>query len=199
MSEANTQPVATSADPAVSSAAEAPSAQINPTSDLDALLSDFDIQTKPQPATSTVAKPEESEVVQLRKTVEAFVSRETAKQNKADLTDAIKEVRGSHSIPDYAVRGWLSEMAETDPRINSIWEQREQNPAAAKKLIAGLRSKFDAAQAGSKGPDADATSDKLAVAAAVRGTSQKAPEPSQPNYGKMTAAEFEAEKAKLGL
>jgi hypothetical protein len=48
-------------------------------------------------------------------------------------------------------------------------------------------------------PDKDATEDRMAVSAAVRGTSTTAPAETPPNYGAMTDAEFEAEKKRIGL
>lgn len=197
MSEDNTQPVATEAEPAVPSAAEAASAQ-NDTSSLDALLSEFNEgTTKTKPAPQVAAPDNKADVLQQR--LDAIERRLAAEQETKDFGGAIKEVKGDFQVPDYAIRGWLSSEAEADPRINKVWEQRHQNPAAAKKLLTGLKSKFAAEQAKQKTPDAEVTSDKLAVAAAVRGTSTKAPETPSPNYGAMDDKQFAAEKAKYGL
>jgi hypothetical protein len=199
MSEADTQPVAPATEPAVSPAAEVASAQ-NPTSDLDALLSDFEAQTKPQPAPQPVATPEKDpEWRQAKMEIDAWRRERAIEKEKSDLANVIKEIKGEQSIPDYAIRGWLSTVAESDPRINNVWEQRQSNPAAAKKLIASLKAQFVAEQAKNKGPDPEATSDKMAVAAAVRGNSTKAPETPAPKYGTMNEAQFRAELSKFGL
>src|SRR6185369_16282041 len=112
--------------------------------------------------------------------------------------DAIKGVKGDFAdIPDFAVRGWLSHVAEQNPKVNEIWQNRLNNPGAAKKLIASLKNDF--AKEGAKklkGVDAVATADREAVAAAVKGTSTKAPEEKPPNYGDMNDAEFRREVAK---
>ncbi len=198
MSEDNTQPVADATEPAVSPAAEGASAQ-NITPDLDSLLSEFDSQVKPQPAPQAAATPSQPEILQLKAEVDALKRERLAEKERSDLVGVIKELRGDAPIPDYAIRGWLSTVAENDPRINKIWEQRDSNPQAAKKLIAGLKAQFAAEQAKNMPVDAEATSDKMAVAAAVRGTSTKAPEEKQPDYGSMDNSEFQKILAKFGV
>jgi len=47
--------------------------------------------------------------------------------------------------------------------------------------------------------DPDATEDRAAVTAAVKGASAKAPEEKPPNLGKMTQGEFEEYKRSIGL
>ena len=198
MSEENTQTVAPATEPAVSPAADVASAQ-NTTPDLDALLSDFEAQTKPQPAPQAAPTTPSPEWQRLQSEIDSLKRERLIERERTDVAKVISELKGDAQIPDYAVRGWLSTMAESDPRINSIWEQRDSNPQAAKKLVAGLKAKFAAEQAKNKPVDADATSDKLAVAAAVRGTSTKAPEEPKKNYGAMNNAEFRQELSKYGL
>jgi hypothetical protein len=48
-------------------------------------------------------------------------------------------------------------------------------------------------------PDRQATEDRMAIAAAVRGTSTKIPEKGPVRYGDVNDAEFAKEKAKFGL
>ncbi len=198
MSEANTQPVAPATEPAATPAAEVTSAQNN-VPDLDSLLSDFESQTKPQPAPNAAQPAKDDVVLQLQRKVEQLERSQTATREKDDLTKVIKDLKGEAPVPDWAVRGWLSTVAEQNPAINDIWNNRESNPSAAKKLVASLKKQWDAEQAKNKPVDTEATSDKMAVAAAVRGTSTKAPEESPKNYGAMNGTEFRAELAKYGL
>lgn len=198
MSEADTQTVAPATEPAVLPAAEVASAQNN-VPDLDALLSDFEAQTKPQPA-PTVAQPAQPDVVaQLQREVDALKRSQTETRERDDITKVIKDLKGDAPVPDWAVRGWLSTVAEQNPAINNIWNNRDSNPAAAKKLVASLKKQWDAEQAKNKPVDTEATADRLAAAAAVRGTSTKAPEEPKKNYGNLNDAEFKAELAKYGL
>jgi hypothetical protein len=188
------QELETPAQPAVETVQSA-----QPSTDLDTLLGEYDAQTK-QPAPVATPQATQPELQQLRNEVEA-IRRET--QNKREVEDrksVISEVRGDFPAEDYAVRGWLSDKAEADPRINEIWNNRQSNPQAAKKLVVALKSEFAKEQAKkAKAPDANATEDRLAVAQAVRGTSTRAPEQSAPNYGQMNDADFAKEKAKYGF
>jgi hypothetical protein len=138
-------------------------------------------------------------VLQLQKEVENLKRSHTAAKERDDLTKVIRDLKGDAHVPDWAVRGWLSTVAEQNPAINDIWNNRESNPSAAKKLVASLKKSWDAEQAKNKPVDAEATTDKLAVAAAVRGTSSKSPEEPKKNYGGMNNAEFRQELSKYGL
>lgn len=198
MSEDNTQPVANATEPAVSPAAEGASAQNN-VPDLDTLLSEFSDQTKPQPAPTAPQPANNDQLLQLQREVESLKRSQIAAKEQTDLANVIKNLKGDAPVPDWAVRGWLSTVAEQNPAVNDIWNNRDSNPSAAKKLVASLKKQWDAEQAKNKPVDAEATSDKMAVAAAVRGTSTKAPEEPKKNYGAMNNSEFRAELAKYGL
>jgi hypothetical protein len=197
MSEENTQAVAPATEPAAQSAAEVASAQSN-VPDLDSLLSEYDTQVKPQPAPAAT-QPQNDVVLQLQKEVENLKRSHVAAKERDDLTKVIKNLKGDAQVPDWAVRGWLSTVAEQNPGINDIWNNRESNPSAAKKLVASLKKQWDAEQAKNKPVDVEATTDKLAVAAAVRGTSSKTPEEPKKNYGGMNNTEFRQELSKYGL
>src|SRR5512138_2868376 len=114
MSEDNTQPVAPAAEPAVTPAAEATSAQNND-SDLASLLSEFESQTKPQPAPAAAQPAQNDVVLQLQKRLEQIERSQVATKEKDDFTKVIKDLKGDAQVPDYAVRGWLSEVAEQNP------------------------------------------------------------------------------------
>lgn len=195
MSEADTQPVDTATEAQATPAVEAAVAQ-DTTSSLDALLSEFDSETKPQPAPQPVAPAAGQPNDQVTARLAALENRLLAEKNTKDFASALNKVKGDFDIPEWAVRGWLNEQAEKNPRVNDIWNNRELDPRKAEKLLAGLHNEFQKVAPKLKGPDPIATADRAAVAAAVKGTSTKAPDAPAPDYGKMSAAEFEAEKAK---
>lgn len=198
MSEADTQHVATTPEPVATPAAEVQSAQQN-TSSLDELLSEYNTATTPQPAPQVAAPatPAPEWFTQAKSEIDAWRTQVAQERETKDFAGAIKEVKGDLDVPDFAVRGWLSEIAEQNPKINEIWNNRQNDPKAAKKLLASLKNDFLKQGSKIKGVDPQATADREAVAAAVRGTSTKAPEPAAPKYGDMSDAEFNALVQKL--
>lgn len=192
MTEANTQAVATT-DAQAQPAAEATGARVD---DLDSLLSQFN-EANPEPKPAQPAAPT-NEVSVLRARLDAIEQGNALSRNRSDTDTAVKELKGDLSIPEYVVKGWLMDKAGTEPTINKIWDMREQNPAAAKKLVAKLKQEFQKEQAAlaKSQPDPDATADTLAVTAAVKGASSKAPPEQAPNYGAMNDADFRKELAK---
>lgn len=189
----NVAPTEAAAPPA----AEASSAQDN-TSSLEALLGEYDAAVTPPPAPAAAAtQPPPPEWQQVKSEIDAFRAERAAERERNDYANVIKEVKGDLDVPDYVVRGWLSHTADQNPRASEIWNNRDRNPQAAKKLIASLKSDFQ--KENRKSVDPAATADTAAVAAALKGTSTKAPEEKAPDYGAMDNASFQKELAKFGI
>lgn len=195
----NTHPAATTTEAPASPGAEGTSAQTTTqTADLDSLLNQFTTETTATPAASpaspTQPKAEPAAVdVEARKELAAL-------KFEREFKPVLEQVRGDipkDVLSDEELTDLIDGRAKRDPRLQNAWNNRAANPKAwsgvQKALSAEIAKKF------SKLPDPNATEDREAVTAAVRGASPKAPAEKAPNYGAMTNAEFQAEKARLGL
>lgn len=158
-------------------------------SELDVLLREFEQQASPEQPKPQELKPDEIAVAKdeiLRARDE--IRRE---QFQRDMSSTIKAVRGD--VPDSLyddklVRAWINAQAEEDPRLSLAWANRHAEPSKFKRVVDALAKDFKARYG--KLPDKNATEDREAVAAAVRGSSTKAAEGKQPNFGSMTNTEF---------
>lgn len=196
--EVNTQSAAQTTEVPAQPAAEATGAQATQTADLDTILSEF------RTATETAPVPEQKPVAEVAPDVVARVRQlETTlaeRDFKEAITPVIKRIRGDipeDVLADDEVQDLVDGRAKRDPRLQQAWLNRASNPGAWSKIEKALNQEL--AKKFSKLPDPDATEDRAAVTAAVRGASQKAPAETPPNYGAMTDAEFAQAKARLGL
>lgn len=132
-------------------------------------------------------------------------SRDLARQrqavNAADSAAVLKMAKdtlGDMPTPDGFAERWLVAEYNMNPELQQAWDNRFSSGEAGEacKKLVGAALKRLAASARSM-PDRDATEDRNAVTQAVRGSNTRAPENRPPSYGRMTNAEFEAEKAKL--
>lgn len=164
--------------------------------DLATILSSYEDETKPQPAPQPAPQPKAA--TPDPDTITRIAAWES-RQESRDINDAVKTIRGEHDhVSDRLIKGWLNAAAEDNPKLKDVFANRFTDPARWEKALGALTREFDKEQ--SKLPDKGATEDVLAVTAAVRGASStKAPPDQAPNYGAMTDAEFQKEKAKLGL
>jgi hypothetical protein len=189
MSEANTQTVAPEAEAQATPAPEATSAQ-STTPNLDDLLNEFETAAKPQSVPQ--AKPTVSDPVV------AELQREVASMKfEREIKPILARVRGDipqEVIGDEELTDLLDGRAKRDPRVQNAYLNRQSNPGAWAKIEKALNAEYAAKF--KPRVDANATADREAVAAAVRGTSTKAPEEKPPNYGDMNDAEFRREVAK---
>lgn len=191
----NTQTAAQPTEAPASPGAEVTGAQVDTAADLDSLLSSFDTETQ-KPATAPEPKPAaQSTVVDLEARKEL-----AALKFEREFKPVLAAVRGdipAEVLSDEELTDLIDGRAKRDTRLQNAWNNRANNPKAwsgvQKALSAEIAKKF------SKLPDPDATEDRAAVTAAVRGASQAAPREAAPNYGAMTDAEFQKEKARLGL
>lgn len=197
MSEDPKQAVAEKPDAAVTPQAEGADARVQG-DDLDALLNEFDTST----AAPVEAKPtpEQKPAVaidpqQIAAQVKAEIEADT--RFKTDMANAVKDVRGDldpESFDDVFVESWINAQAVKDPRLAEAWKQRNSNPSQFKKVVSGLSQKL--AKSIAKRPDPNATEDRDAVTAAVRGASTKAPEGKAPDFSKASNNEFRNEVEK---
>lgn len=161
--------------------------------DLDALLNEFDstatkpAEAKPDTKADTTAKGDDPVAQRLA----ALEEREADRQFQSDIKPAIDRVRGNvptEVYDDDDVRDWMDREARKDPRLQQAWRDRHKDPAKFGKVLDGLSRKL--AQKFAKAPDKNATEDREAVTAAVRGASTKAPEGKAPKFGELSNSEF---------
>lgn len=159
--------------------------------DLDALLAQFNQQTtlaRTEPA-SPAPQPQTS---QQQPTVDP--NRLAAIENRLfqeDLNKAVANIMGDLKIPTRVAKGWIDQMANEDPRIQRAFAERHTNPQAWERVEKGLSREFAKEMKALTDIDPNATEDRAAVAAAVRGAStQRAPETPAPNYSQQSNAEY---------
>lgn len=169
--------------------------------DLDTLLKDYDTSTA-KPDTSS-AKPEQTpgaadDLKNTLEQVKGYVTQAQTLQFKADMKKTVDSVRGdlpSDIFDDDLVEAYLDGEARKDPRLAKAWTDRHANPKQFEKVVAGLQKAFSSKF--SKLPNREATEDREAVTAAVRGASNRAPEEKAPDFTRMSDAEFAAAKDKM--
>ena len=87
--------------------------------------------------------------------------------------------------------------AAHNPEIAQAFDNRGQNPAAYTRAMRKLQDRI--VQDAKSMPDPQATGDKLAVVAAMRSATTRAPQERPPDYGAMNDAEFAKVLAKHNL
>lgn len=193
-----TQPVVTDANAPAQPGAAVESAR-NEGDDLDAALKEFDTVSPPAAAPKPEQTPgTESDLKVLAEQVKGFVSEANAIRFRQDMDKTIADIRGDLDpdlVDNDLVEAWLDTQARKDKRLAQAWTNRNANPKQFDRVKAelgkALRAKF------SKMPDRQATEDREAVTAAVRGASTRAPESKPLDFAKLTDAEFQREKDKL--
>lgn len=183
MTDTNTQTVAETKVPAQPETAAA-GAQ---TDDLATVLNEFETETRtqtPEPKQAPVPPEFAQRIEALEKTI-------SETKFKEEFQPILKRIRGDipdSVLSDAEITDLLDGRAKRDPKLQNAYLNRQANPAAwakvEKMLGAEISGKF------SKLPDPDATSDKEAVAAAVRGASTKAPPEKPPNLGQLSNPEY---------
>jgi hypothetical protein len=197
MSEDNTQAVVDETKGAAQPAPAETSARTD--DDLDTLLNEFDAA---KPAATSTAQPEPRVEAAPDKVANDTVLKEAefirSERFKRDIGETVKEVRGdlpADLYDDQLVQAWIDSRAMSDPRLGRAWAERYENPQAFARVKTALGKEF--AKKYGRFPDKQATEDRDAVTAAVRGASTRAPEGKAPDYARMTPAEFQAEKDRL--
>jgi hypothetical protein len=200
MSEDTTQAVVEEANAAAKPAAEATSARVETADDLDSLLKEFDTTEKAAEPTKPEQNAGAADDQTQREPQNGRLAAIEQRLFKQDMQATIKNVRGdlpSEVFDDDLVGAWIDAEARKDPRLATAWVNRDSNPKQFQKVVEQLGRNFSKKYG--KLPDANATEDRAAVTAAVRGASTKAPEGKAPDYSRMSDAELRAEKEKLGM
>lgn len=163
--------------------------------DVDALLNQFETSTKTaepaKPQTQPEPKAAPAVAAPAAPMTDPAVAEVRAYIRKQDMTKTVAAVRGDLDparYDDRIVEAWLNVRATEDPRIANAWLSRHSNPQAFEKVVAHLGREF-AKQYGNL-PDRQATEDREAVTAAVRGASTKAPEGKAPDFSRMSNTEY---------
>lgn len=193
----NTQPVVDETNTLSVTGTEVNDARNNG-DDLDSVLKEFDTATKPAADSRPEQSGTEPDLKMLAEQVKGFVSEATALRYRQDMDKTIADIRGDLD-PDFAdndfVEAWLDAQARKDPRLAQAWTNRNANPKQFDKVKAelgkALKSKF------SKLPDRQATDDRAAVTAAVRGATNRAPEAKPTDFSKLSDNEFQKAKEAL--
>lgn len=196
--EVNTQAAVTTTETPATPAVEGTNAQA-PAADLESILAEFDQGTKaaPQPAPQQPAQAVPPDALKRIELLEKTLAEKDSQDALKPVIEAIRGELPKDVLSNEEVLDLIDGRAKRDPRIQRAWMDRANNPGAWSKIQKGLAKELS--KKFSKLPDPNATEDREAVTAAVRGASGKAPEEKAPNYGAMTQAEFNAEKARLGL
>ncbi len=189
MTEANTQAVVEDTNVEATPSTTVDNAQGN---DLAAFLTEYETGTKPTPVTQQQPSTPPDEVKAALSEITAFRNERAAEKHNTDLAKAVQTVKGDHDLPEWAVQGWIDAKARENKVIADIWANRDSNPGAVNKLLNGMKKEFAAEQAKTaKGRvDPDATADRAAVAAAVRGSSTATPTSAPVKLGNLSNSEF---------
>jgi len=146
--------------------------------------------TQPEPRPTTTDEP--SVVMELKSRLDNLEGEKLKQKNDQDLSDAVKQIKGDLDVPEFVVKGWLLDQAKNAKAVDKIWDNRDSNPAAFKQMIARMSKDFatTTSKVLGKQVDSHATEDRDAVAAAVRGSSTRAPEHAPVKLGSLSNAEF---------
>src|SRR4029077_10187841 len=193
MTETN-QPVVDPVVPPAQPGGQTESARTEQPADFDKLLAEFDeANSKPAPVPTPEPSPQpppqniDAELVRQ----EAQLIR--AERSRKEISDLVGRVRGD--IPkdvadDDDVENWLNGKAYRDPRVLNAFNQKAFKPkewaAVESELARQLHAKF------AKRIDPNVTEDRMAVAAAVRGSASTSSPPREPatDMSRMSNSEF---------
>lgn len=191
----NTQAVVDEADTQPQAGNEVNDAR-NQGDDLDAVLKEFDTETKPVADSKPEPKPG-TDTRQVTQTDPALaeVQNYIFRQDMGKLVEAVRGDLDPNIFDSDTVEAWIDGQARKDSRLTQAWLNRHNNPQQFERVKVELGKSF--AKKFSKLPDRQVTDDVSAVTAAVRGASTRAPESKAPDFSKMSPSEFEAAKEKM--
>lgn len=196
--------------------------------DLEALLSEFgdgaSAQSDSLPAEKAVSDRNKLDGVSRSEWLQLAIESDTNKlilksfldhhqqqqkiqQEKADFEEVMSEasdyLEGMPVAEDFAKRWFLSEY-QLNPMLKEAWDHRRdsgQHQAHAVSVVRRMLKQMHKSAANT--PDPHASEDRALVNAAMRGASRVAPAESGESYAKrvsrMSSAEFQAEREKLGI
>lgn len=157
--------------------------------DLEKLLAQYNEQTTQPKADPVSPPPPATQQQQTPTQPDPLTMRLAQRIDREDIGKLVKDVKGDLDIEDDLVEAWIDAQARKDARLQRAWLERDANPQAFQSIAKGLGREF--AKRASKRIDPQATEDRAAVAAAVRGAStQRAPDTPSPNYTTQSNAEY---------
>ena len=198
------QPATETTDTGATPPAEATGAPETKTDDLDALLEQYRRETgsTEQPQSKPAASEPPAAIEALRSQVAALEQQVASERMGKELDELAKGVRAAGDLPDYLsdddIIGILDRRAALDPALAKAWVDSRTSPRSRSALIKALGTELGKKFAKARGVDEQATADREAVAASVRGNN-KAPEGKAPDYAKLSDNEFRKECEKLGI
>ena len=201
--ELNTQAATETTDTGATPPAEATGAP-DKKDDLEALLEQYRKETGSTEQTQT-SKPDEKPVALdvLQSKVATLEAEITSQRQRGELAELAQGARAAGGIPDSIddemIVGLADGMARKDPALARAWTASANDPKARATLIKKVGEALGSKFAKARGVDEQATADREAVAASVRGSSTKAPEGRAPDYAKLSDNEFRKECEKLGI
>lgn len=163
---------------------------------LEQALAEFDSEVAKDGSDSTQSEQKtDPDLSTIAKKLEDWERREAQQSFRKDMDETVAAIRGdidSSFMEDWELESWVDGMARNDPRISAAWAQRNTNPkkwqAVQKELSNKLQKKF------ADLPDRNATEDREAVAAAVRGQSNRTPDSEpEPDFKGKSNADFRDE------
>ena len=153
---------------------------------LETLLAEFDSST-PEP---TPDKVETDELAILKRQVHDLQISQTLEKDQADFGKLTDRLIGNRNISERLAKGFVRDYVADNPKMEDAFNKRNENPQAYNKMIEILEKEFGNEWSNS-GIDAQATEDREAVSAAVRGSSTSAPtDGPAPDYSNMSDAEY---------
>ncbi len=154
-------------------------------SDIDALLAQFDQETqKPE-----ISPPEPKPAKQDAEPDWAQALKQRLLQE--DILKVTAEVFADLDVPDWIQASWLDKVAREKPALQRAFLNRYNEPSAWNKIVKSLKPEAQKEFAKARKVDQEATADKEAVAAAVRGASTKVAAEPAPDFSKMSDAELQ--------
>lgn len=123
-------------------------------------------------------------------------------QSQADFKMILDMAEGELEglpVPDDFAKRYLVAEYQLNPELKDAWDHRRDSREHDQRASHLLRKEFKKMrEAARRIPDQQATEDRAAVTAAVRGSSRYAPElPPPPNFRRMTDSQFAQEKDRL--
>jgi len=189
MSEALKQPVV---DETQGSATPEPTVDgaRNDGNDLDSLLSQFEQESAPRTPPVSPQTPTQQQQPPDRPQIDPSVKMLVDRFEKEDLQKLVKTVQGDNpEFDDIVAEAFIDAMARRDTRLQRAWLERVANPKAFEQISKQLAKEF--AKRTARKTDPQATEDREAVAAAVRGSStNRTPESAPPDFSRMGSAEY---------
>lgn len=176
-----------------------PSPEVPETSNAQSESDDFEKALSEFDSTDSMSSPSQDE--QSEEDTSALARRLRELENQiannayqSDIGTAISQIRGeidADAISNEYMEIWLNAEAKKDPRIATAWANRSFEQAKYKRVLKGLADKFQKAHSKFSKYDSETTEAREAVAQAVKGSSNSAPEASPPDFSKMTDQELQ--------